>query len=276
MTGPDSHKPDDSLLEDFLAGRSRVGKAYREAAQESAPPEIDQAILRMAHEEALQPPAAAPRDQDHFRDRRWPYGLAAVVVLSFSTLLLIREDPVARKAVMVDEAAMSAEMPQAPAAARPVTEALTQTPVEAAADAAPPPPPAPAREETRRARSAPPMAAPEPVEDYHAEPPAAAAETAPAPQPQMSAPAAPPVLREQLRKEEGRGASMDAPAAKSLGGASMADSMERDAEAPEQWLQRIRELLAQGQREQARRELQAFREAWPQVEIPEDLRALQP
>jgi len=262
MSGPERQAPDgtpdDQLLDDFLAGRSPVGKAYRDAAHESTPPALDEAVLREAHEQMLQPPAAVTPNQDHFRDRRWPFALAAVLVLSFSTLMLLREEQAKEQAAIlpppVAPEALPAEMaePQADAASRSRPEVL-QRRESAPAAAAPPPPPA------LRAQS-------------KAEAPAAAMEMEAAPAPQPAAPAAAaPALHDEV---------VDEPAAKSRAAAGMAaDSAEerkQNAETPEDWLQRIRELQAQGREAEARRELQAWREAYPETVIPEDLRGLLP
>jgi len=46
------------------------------------------------------------------------------------------------------------------------------------------------------------------------------------------------------------------------------------AEAPEPWLQRIRQLLREGRLEEARKSLQALRERHPDFPVPEDLRGV--
>jgi len=265
MSGPERQAPDgtpdDQLLDDFLAGRSPVGKAYRDAAHESTPPALDEAVLREAHEQMLQPPAAVTPNQDHFRDRRWPFALAAVLVLSFSTLMLLREEQakeqatilppaVAPEAVPAEMSAPSAE-PQADAVSRPRPEVLQRR--ESAPAAAPPPPPA------LRAQS-------------KAEAPAAAMEreAAPAPQPAAAAPA----FDDEVVDQPAAGAAKSRAAAGMA--ADSAEERKQNAEAPEAWLQRIRELQAQGREAEARRELQAWREAYPEAVVPEDLRGLLP
>ena len=45
MSGPESQKPDDRLLDEWLAGEGAVLDAYRSAAQEGAPAALDAAIL---------------------------------------------------------------------------------------------------------------------------------------------------------------------------------------------------------------------------------------
>lgn len=86
----DRKPPDDRELEDFLAGRHPVGKAYREAsAQDTAPPELDALILGAAREAVRTPRARRPR---------WfqPVAVAATLALSLGVLLNIWRDPETR------------------------------------------------------------------------------------------------------------------------------------------------------------------------------------
>ncbi|THD05389.1 hypothetical protein B1810_01230 [Panacagrimonas perspica] len=83
--------PDDRELEDFLAGRHPVGKAYREASgQDTAPPELDALILGAAREAVRTPRARRPR---------WfqPVAVAATLALSLGVLLNIWRDPGTRE-----------------------------------------------------------------------------------------------------------------------------------------------------------------------------------
>jgi len=87
----DRKMPDDRELEDFLAGRHPVGKAYREASEhETAPPELDAAILTAAREAVRTPRARRPR---------WfqPVAVAATLALSLGVLLNIWRDPETRE-----------------------------------------------------------------------------------------------------------------------------------------------------------------------------------
>lgn len=76
MNDHDPKLPDDSELEDFLAGRGPLSRAHRESAQEQAPPELDAKVLQAAREELRQ--SRRPR-----RLLRWdsPLALAASMVL---------------------------------------------------------------------------------------------------------------------------------------------------------------------------------------------------
>lgn len=295
MSGPERQPPDDSLLDDFLAGGSPVSKAWREGARDEAPPELDAAILQQAREELARPASEAPR-QDRFRDRRWPFALAAVLVLSVSTVLTINQDPVARKdammvpaeappaaAIIVPEAQVAAPMPPVMPEAAPATRATAET-VRQAAEAAKQKAERKAassaqRQESAgaamREREASAEFAPEP-----AAPPAAAA--APAAEadnvaPAMSSQPPAPVV-EEFREQRALGAA----AAKRR--AQPAESMQDKLAAPRDeavessvaWLERIRRLLAEQREEEAKREFARWREAYPQAVVPEDLKRLGP
>lgn len=101
--------PDDHELEDFLAGRHPVGRAYREVSEhQTAPRELDAAILRMACEEA-----STVRDTKSVRRRpRWikPLAVAATLALSLGVLMNIWREPALRKqAVPMEEGEEQAE-----------------------------------------------------------------------------------------------------------------------------------------------------------------------
>lgn len=95
--------PDDRELDDFLAGKHPVGRAYREVSEhETAPRELDDAILRMAREHAApKADAVTPR-----RRPRWvqPVALAATLALSLSVLINIwREPSLRQQAVPIEQ-----------------------------------------------------------------------------------------------------------------------------------------------------------------------------
>lgn len=160
MSGPEAQKPDDQLLDEFLAGEGAVRAAYRDAAQPQAPAHLDAAILQAAQ--------AAARPVPRVRRRRWqmPMAAAAVMALSFSVLLQVQRDPTAQKELMTppDLAAMQgaakaevlaeaapvreetdAEQKQAPVAAAKRKASLPAEKRRAApVDAAPPTPAPPA------------------------------------------------------------------------------------------------------------------------------------
>lgn len=169
--------PDDRELDGFLDGRHPLGKAYREATQaDTAPRELDDAILRMAREAAAQAP---PR---RARRPRWiqPLAIAATLTLSLGVLLNLWRDPAMRgqvapgqdttlermKAQALDEAAQRdrSTPPQAAIVAEPQAQPAPveaqqkeeQAPLGRAGAAAPPPPPPP----SAAAKRAPAMPAP--------------------------------------------------------------------------------------------------------------------
>lgn len=90
----DRKPPDDRELEDFLAGRHPVGKAYREASgDETAPPELDALILGAAREAVRTPRVRRPR---------WvqPVAVAATLALSLGVLMNLWRDPDTRGQVL--------------------------------------------------------------------------------------------------------------------------------------------------------------------------------
>lgn len=89
----DRKMPDDEELEDFLAGRHPLGKAYREASgNETAPARLDAAIL-----DAARAAVRAPR----LRRPRWvqPVAVAATLALSLGVLMNLWRDPVTREQI---------------------------------------------------------------------------------------------------------------------------------------------------------------------------------
>jgi hypothetical protein len=140
--------PDDRELEDFLAGRSAVSRAYRaDAEQQAAPAALDAPVLARA-----EAPVAQAR-----RLQRWrlPMTLAASVVVAVGVLRLAVNEPAVRAPSMADAA-----MPAHPERAR---GDLAATPEPASAEAkAAPTAPAPASAEV--AEDAPATLAPPPPE----------------------------------------------------------------------------------------------------------------
>lgn len=311
MSGPERQPPDDRMLDDFLAGRSPVSRAWRDATRDdAAPPEMDQAVLGLAREELRKP---VPVARDRFRDRRWPFALVAVLVLSFSTLLKITQDPATLKDAMMvgpdvgpvvpasapvaaDAELVMPAQPEselvAPAASAGAVSAQRQR-LQERDDAA-----SAAAEATQRrvmereAREAKAMAAPkaeaagapafapEPPAPMAAPPPPAveaseALRAAPAPAKRLEeAPGYPDADSDgvpEAREQAPKPLQRAAPKAKTGQAAAPAGLAADQASDSDSRLDRVRQLLAEGREVDARREFQAWRRAFPQASIPVDL-----
>ena len=104
-------KPDDRELEQYLAGGSKLSARYREASAESAPPELDEAILARARAEARRKP-----DLNRYLA---PVALAASLVLAVNLgWNLFEAEKDARLVLTAEQApAADAAKPDAPVAA---------------------------------------------------------------------------------------------------------------------------------------------------------------
>lgn len=248
MSGPESIKPDDQLLDEFLAEQGAVRESYRAMAQEQAPAHLDAAILRAAQEAAARP---APR----VMRRRWqtPMAAAAVMVLSFGVFLQVQRDPAVQQEVMAPldqatpasapaatDAMQDADKAEVLGEAAPVREETDAEQKQAPVAAAKHKPAAPA--EKRRAApagAAPPPPAPPPAPAMSmadAAPPATAA--SPEPEAAMAAEsaarsaAAGAVARESIQRQE-RSVAAAAPMAKASRVPLTTNLMaQRDAAAP--------------------------------------------
>jgi hypothetical protein len=227
----------------------RLAALYREAAQETPPPQLDAAILAAARREA----GTGPRPAGGVFPRAWrlPMAVAAVLVLSVSVVALMWEEGGDR---LLRE--------PAPGTAEPMRErappAAQQPRPEAAA-------PAPQRAESIEAGPA--ARAPQPglarrgPEAEHARPQApAAAMTAP---PAERAEAAPD--RASAEAADARLAAKPAPRQFNL-------ERQYEHEPPQKWLERIAELRREGRQAEADELLEAFRKRFPDHPLPEALR----
>lgn len=294
------NKPDDAELDEFLAGRSRIGAAYREASkQDGAPPELDAAILSMAREAVATPVR---------RRSRWiqPMALAATLALSLGVLLNIWRDPVARQQVApeadsrFDDAAAPVDGPVTeslvPAESKQKNE-LAKEPERAtdvmkqrrfeddaampykklneplaleAPPAPPPPPPAASMQEREEALSAKPASPEGRAQKSEQEAPAAAAGSMAPQMERKSMRPEPSVERDRTREFSAPSAPAAAAAPSGANADTSADSVENIS--PAQWIERVRARLAQGDEEGARLALRSLREAYPAYVLPDDLR----
>ena len=161
MSGPESLKPDDRLLEEFLAGEGAVRAAYHETASARPPPALDAAILELAAS------ARAPVLMRRAARPRWqlPMATAAVLMLSLGVLLQVQRDPAVQQQLMAspDQATPAASAPAevvADAALPPVLAvtkpALDEAAVEKKQTAVAAASPKPARPAEKRAPASPP------------------------------------------------------------------------------------------------------------------------
>lgn len=100
---PPRQRPDDSELEDFLAGRSPISAAYREASRgEQAPPELEAVVMAAAR--------AAPAAGSGARRPRWlPFAAAAAsLVLGVSVLMQVWHAPEAQVTLQSPDAVADA------------------------------------------------------------------------------------------------------------------------------------------------------------------------
>ena len=203
-----------------------LDRAYAAGANEGPPARLDAAILAAARREA----GAGPRRLGMLRAWRAPVALAAVLVLSVSVVLLLREEGADR----LDQLPPSAAPPAVDSARR--SEPAASAKLESARGAAPsadvapqardaPAPQPRAVEEDRRKVEVPsavmqapppPAEAPPPAPRPFADPPAAPDEL-------RAAPAAPPAQTGSLAKETDPGAA--------AGARERAATVEREAQA---------------------------------------------
>jgi hypothetical protein len=264
MSGPERHTPDDKLLEEFLDGRSPVAKAYRAASRPAAPPVLDDPVRKIARDARGHPVIVNARPRPL---RRWrvPLALAATMVLGLGIVLQLQQDraayevvfgkapsPAARP-VAPPSPAVEAEAPAPMAAERAAAQELAQGRQRAAE--------APPRREPKRAVPPPPVA----DELQSADVPHAAGASAPERSGARMAEAAP---AEQKQNLEGRAA----PQTFATRPAPAADARAR----PEEWFAQMRVLRDDGRIDEARQMLYAFRRDYPEHELPEDLRDLEP
>jgi hypothetical protein len=258
----------------------RLDEAYRRLPGDEPPPELDERIRAAARR------AVGARPQSLGAHRSWvtrwrvPLSLAASVMIVVTLTLMMQEEdqrvlysdpasappaPATLEDRAVPRAAEEAKRQDTEgASAKPVAPA-PKAPAAAqrapAADAAAPPPAELQKLETRQQRrEESPLASPPPA------PPAGIVAPAPAPEPAAKALVAPPAAApsgasDSLSRERGVG---ERPA-RALRSAPQA------ARSPEEWIEEIRRLKAQGRDADAATELAEFRRRHPDYVLPADL-----
>jgi Meckel syndrome type 1 protein len=258
----------------------RLSAAYRAADHPEPSPALDAAILDAARR------TVAPARRRRFA---WavPMATTAVLVLGISLLFsLQREAPETLREVapLPPQAGSEAAPPSPPAALADAVEqaapaerakpsdkaeqpqAERRGVVEPAPTAVPAPP---ARAVVSREASAPAGAAPEPRPFP--------AESASVPQPVAVSPppaAAKAAADQAERLEAAAPATARTPAPAFSPGMARLKAASPPADAPELWLQRIRQLLREGRMEEARKSLDELRKRHPDFLVPEDLRGM--
>ena len=231
----------------------RLSRLYREAEAAAPPEALDRAILA-ASRAALAPARRRARWQ------AWtlPMGVAATLVLTVTLTLLVQREQ--------EPPLGEAPLPRAPAAApQERAEPGAELPAKTAA------PPAAKREAVRREAEAPPPAPTPAASRPASQPPVVEQKALPAPAPEAVGTAEPARPAAAMRRQSAPAAdavemrAKSAPLRKEAAGAAAART-------PEQWLEEIRQLKAQGRDQQAAEALAEFRQAYPDYRLPEDLR----
>lgn len=232
----------------------RLSAEYRAAARELPPPRLDAAIRAAARRGA----ADGPRRRPVLARWRLPLSLAAVVVLSVSLVLVMRQEGVDRL-----DAPVSASEPPAVPLPEAAQEIRKQIPKAAAQEGARPASPF--------AAQAP--AVPPPVERREAEPPAAAVRDEAVPAmvpPPPPAPAPPQTLRPMLRSAPAPARSAESPGSPGQSAAMSAPPPWQDlaGQPAEQWIRRIADLRQAGRMAEADAVAAEFHRRFPEQQLP--------
>lgn len=225
---------------------TELSRLYRESDRAEPPSALDEAILAAARA-AVMP---APRRRSGWRAWMLPMSLAATLVLTVSLTLVVQQEQELER--VGAEAPPPSAVPSKPAEPEAAAPVVRQEKAAAAVEKkAAVPPSGPKQEEARR--QAEPLARP-----AAAEAPAAPAVAGPPP---MAAPSPAPPAADALESR-----------AKAVGSLRKEAARAAVARTPEQWLEEIRQLKSQGKEREAAESLAAFRQAYPDYRLPEDLR----
>ena len=238
-----THERDDRLsdkdFEDYLEGRSRLTRGYERLKEVEPPAGLDRAILDQARA------AASPPRRSFWLG--WMPRVAAAAVVVLAVAVTLRMDPVPTDRDMLAPSAPVEEDAEAQTV-RESPDALSAV-VDETLDETQGPELGTGRPEPDRARAA--SGGPAMSESADADAPAAGL---------VSGTEGRAVLLKKL--------SAPAPAP----GEDEAETSWRSA--PEDWLAHVDDLVDAGDEEQARAELTAFREAWPDYPLDERYEAL--
>jgi resuscitation-promoting factor RpfA len=214
-----------------------LSRLYRQSADAEPPPALDAVILAAARREAVLPPAPI-RPAPWWRYWLAPVGVFATIVLTVSLTLTIergqREPPALPATTVAPRAKASNEALQREA---PRTEPATN----------------PAATTTLALPAAGPTVADSQREDIRTVAPPMAAQPAPAAGAMTGTPT----------MESSAALAVQAPAAA---------KSERLVRSPDDWIEEIRRLKKAEQTSRAREQLAAFRRAYPDYRLPEDLK----
>ena len=255
---------------------ARLAKIYRAAGDETPPLRLDEAIRAAARREA----GAGPRSLSRLRAWRVPVSLAAVMVLSLTVVLMMREEgadrleslsvPVTPPAAVLPppaEPAVPGSDPQPPPSQRPVQP--QSKPLAETGRSSPAPLPmakmAPQAEQNVLSAAVPPAGRTEQAASPRSEPPPASPRalmrSAPAPVPAMA-------MADAVSGPEM--GSSGAVAARQAA-ASVQQTLWQDLvqEPPQKWVQRIVEWRRAGRTADADALMQEFRRRFPEHPLPD-------
>lgn len=229
----------DDELEEYLGGRSKLSRAWRDAGDEEPDADLDEVIVEAARRKVRRGPRVAY--SPFSRSWRVPLALAAVLVVSLTVTLVMHEESGEPPPVPVNgPTAAPQAAPGAPSVAAPASgeKPMEQKPLL-------PAPREHARPDSREREATPREAAP-----LSASPAASSFAPEPAAR-QQAAPSAPATLL------EGKDAAAKAARAKTE------DAGRGDEMSPEEWLARIEKLRREGKEAEAEALLAEFRKRYP-------------
>ena len=246
----------DKELDDYLKGGSGLSRAYADADDIAPPAHLDAAILAQAHRAVYARPAVVPK-------RRWavPLGMVATVfmmVMAGLQLPAMMKDDALMQAPQVASVAMERNAPL-PASVAPEPQARAESKHLARALNA------------EKANDASKKMEAQAYAKQDADKVAVAAAPVAAPTAPSAAMANQAGAALEERQTMASGQVSAAPAARMAAAPVMADQLLKAKDAtlsPEDWLKQIKALQQAGKREEAKKELTAFKKRYPDYAIP--------